>query len=69
MTTSLHQSVPRAFVIFPAKSDRADIIAINTIILKLDFLPHWQKKKKLSSPNFTQTTTYLYFIVVSEKPL
>ena len=44
MTTSLHQSVPRAFVIFPAKSDRADIIAINTIILKLDFLPHWQKK-------------------------
>lgn len=68
MTTSLHQSVPRAFVIFPAKSDRADIIAINTIILKLDFLPHWQKKK-LSSPNFTQTTTYLYFIVVSEKPL
>lgn len=47
MTTSLHQSVPRAFVIFPAKSDRADIIAINTIILKLDFLPHWQKKNYL----------------------
>lgn len=55
MTTSLQQSVPRSFIIFLAKSDRADIIAINTINIKLDFLPHWQKNslhQALHRPQF-----------------
>lgn len=65
MTTCLQQGVPRAFIIFLAKSDKAHVIAINTVNIKLDFRQHWQK---LSSLSF-YTNCNLYFIVVSETSL
>lgn len=55
MTTSLQQSDPRAFIIFLAKSDRADVIAINSITIRLDFQQRWQKiifTKFLHKPQF-----------------
>lgn len=41
MTTSLQQSISGAFIMFLVKLDRANVISINTINIKLEFQQHW----------------------------